>query len=161
MISDGLIELIALQAGREANAHSTYLSFAFWAANQGYPGAAGYFKKQAYEELEHRDKILAFLNDYADVASPIPGVEAPPAQVTALRETFSLALELELRVTDAIRELTQVACEEGSQEVVAFLNWFNLEQIASVSELRGYVRAFERAGDNEAAVRMIDASFLD
>lgn len=152
-----LLELIAAQTGREQLASHTYKSLALWCAAAGFAGSQGFFEATAKEEIEHRDKQLAFLNDYCDSLPPVPAATEELLQPSTLLDAFIAALTLEIEVTAALRGISAKADELGAHEVEAFYVWFLNEQIDSVSTLRTIVRQLTFAGDNPAAVLAIDA----
>lgn len=146
MLNDTLIEMIQAQSAREALARHTYQSRSLWCALQGYDGAQAWFAMNAAEEGEHLAKWLQFAADYADVQIPLPTVLEAQEQPGSLLEAFQDTLALELSVTEAINAIA-AAGDETAQELEAFCQWFLLEQIASVSEIRTIVRWLERAPD--------------
>lgn len=157
MISEAVQALIVAQTEREARARSIYLSLSLWCNLAGYDGAQAYFRKSSEDEGEHLGKFLDFLADYTDFQCPVPAVDVQNLGPASLMDAFSEALALEQTVTTAINGIARAADEEeDAQEVEAFLQWFLLEQIASVSEIRTILRWLQRAGDDTAALFSAD-----
>ena len=61
-------------------------------------------------------------------------------------------------MTSAISQIGETANESADYATLSLINEFQAEQVQSVSELRGYVRALERAGSNEAAILQFDST---
>ncbi len=152
-----VLALIAEQARREYYASSFYLAASHWCNRESYTGSQRFFELASLEERDHLQRFLLYLNEYADQPVTIPAVERKGTwEFQSLSDTFTQALTLELEVTEHIKEIARQADAKGDQETEAFLQWFLLEQIQSVSELRTLGRLLTHAGEDPAALLQVD-----
>ncbi|RWS08058.1 ferritin heavy chain-like protein, partial [Dinothrombium tinctorium] len=134
------INLLQKQINSELSASLVYLNMAahFDNVDIGRKGFAKFFKHSSFEEREHAQKIIDYVNlrggrvTAVDVKMPIR--DEWPDALTALRE----AMELETKVNNEIHEIHYKAehvCKDP--HLMDFLeSEFMEEQINSINELR-------------------------
>lgn len=120
----------------------------------GYFGAQKHFASASAEELTHYQKLADFLNDRGTTAK-IPTIEAMTEKVATLRDALELAYETELDLgRDYDRWYKTAAAEDPT--TAQFLLFYLEEQRTSVGRYGDLLARLDRAGDNEAALLMID-----
>lgn len=123
-LSDGL----NTQVTKEAHASQIYLSYASWAAKQGFSGIANFLFRHAEEERNHMMKILEYiLKRGAEVK--ITEIPAPHENPASLQGCFEKIFEHEIDNTKAINKLVKLSHGEEDWATLNFLQWFVEEQI--------------------------------
>ena len=120
----------------------------------GYFGAQKHFASASAEELEHYQKLADYLNDRGTQAK-IPVIEAMTDKISTVAEALDTAFEAEL---DLERNYTRWYKAMAAEDPVTaeFLLFFLKEQRESVGKYGDLIARLDRAGDNEAAILMID-----
>lgn len=119
----------------------------------GYFGAQKYFQSEASDELEHYQKLADLLNDMGSVAKT-PMLEAIGEKVTGLRDALQIALETEMQLGSDYERWFK-GCADAPM-VQQALHFFLEQQRKSVGEYRDWLTRMDRAGENEAAILLID-----
>lgn len=119
----------------------------------GYFGAQKFFASESANELTHYQKHANFLNDRGTVAS-LPTLDAITDPVKSLRDAIELAYETELQLGRDYERWYKACADDVT--VQQFLLQFLEEQRKSVGEYGDLLARLDRAGDNEAALLMID-----
>jgi ferritin len=145
MISQALQDALNKQVGEEFSASSQYTAMAFYFEGETLPQLAGYFHAQAEEERLHAMKFLHYLSD-AGAQVIVPGSREPKNHFEDAEEVVRLALNQELKVTDQINKLVDLAIQESDHLTRQFLQWFVTEQLEEVSSMSDLLRVVERAG---------------
>ena len=136
----------------ELYASNMYRHLAVQMQRVGYFGAHKHFSAAASEELEHFEKLADYLNDRGTVAK-IPALEAIADKVASLGDALDAALEAELDLErNYVRWYKGCECEITKQFLLGFLE----EQRKAVGEYGDLIARLDRAGDNEAAILLID-----
>ena len=110
------------------------------------PYLARHFYKQAQEEHEHAMKFIKFLID-AGARVEIPEITKPVARFPFAEDAVKLSLDQEIRVTDLINTLMDVALKENNHIAFTFLQWFVTEQLEEVSSMDQLLKIVQRAGE--------------
>jgi ferritin len=119
-------------------------------------GYAHWFEQQVHEEVEHAEKIAAFLLEL-DHEPELKNLEIErPTDRTPLA-IAKAALEHEKFVTKSIWDLRKAALDAGDQAVEIFLQWFITEQVEEEDQAKKVVDLIEMAGDDFAAKLKVDA----
>ena len=123
-----VIAALEKQADQELLASQNYLAMSYWCDVHHHAGFAGFFKRQAGEELAHANKILKHLAD-RDVVPKIGPVAAPAGNFKALIETAQAAFDFERANTAGIHAAYEVALAEKDYPAQILLHWFIAEQV--------------------------------
>lgn len=123
-----VITALEKQADHEFLASQNYVAMSYWCEVHQYSGFAGFFKKQAGEELEHAHKILKHLAD-RDVLPKIGAVSAPGANFKSLLDVAQAAYDFERANTAGIHAAYEAALEEKDYPAQVMLHWFINEQV--------------------------------
>jgi len=123
-----IIAALEKQADHELLASRNYLAMSYWCDVHHHAGFAGFFKKQAGEELAHANKLLKHLAD-RDVVPKIGAVAAPAGNFKALIETAQAAFDFERANTAGIHAAYEITLAEKDYPAQVLLHWFIAEQV--------------------------------
>jgi bacterioferritin B len=137
---------ISRQIGLEFFASMQYEAIAGWFKLAGLPRLSAHFVQQASEERDHAHRFMKFLLDTGTLPE-LPAIPAPQIQFKSAVEAVDVALEHELKVTDAIKSLFDLADKEGDRFTQNSLQWFIQEQLEEVSATEELLQIVKRAGD--------------
>ncbi|MER3405582.1 MAG: hypothetical protein C4289_10875 [Chloroflexota bacterium] len=134
------------QIGHEFGASLQYVQIASYFASEGLPELARYFYRQAEEERGHAMRLVKYLVD-ANGQVRVPAVPAPRQEFSSAEDAVELSLEHELRVTDQINNLMDLAIQQTDHITRNFLEWFVREQLEEVASMDTLLRMVRRAGE--------------
>ena len=154
-MDESVRDAVNRQIGQELKAGYLYLAMSAHFERVSLLGFAKWMREQAQEELEHAMKLFDFMN-HRGARVELPAVDAPPADFGAPLEIFQEALEHEEEVTRLIHELYDLCVGEHDHATQLELNWFITEQVEEEASVGTIVDQLRMAGDNEAAVLMLD-----
>lgn len=148
-------EGINRQINREFYAAYLYLAMSAHFEEQSLDGFAAWMRAQAAEEKEHAMRLYDHLVERGAQVE-LGAIEAPGTDFGTPLEVFEAALEHEQRVTDWIHELYDLAVDDHDHPAQLVLQWFITEQVEEEDSVGGVVAQLRMAGDNEAAILMLD-----
>lgn len=146
LISPKIAGAICQQIGLEFFASMQYEAIAGWFKLEGLPRLSAHFAQQAGEERDHARRFMKFLLD-AGVALEIPSIPAPKCRFKSAVEAAQVALDHEMKVTDAIQKLFDLADKQGDRFTQNSLQWFIQEQLEEVSSADELLQMLKRAGE--------------
>lgn len=146
LISKKVAAAINAQIGLEFLASLQYEAIAAWFKLEGLPRLKAHFSKQATEEREHAHRFIGYLLD-AGMGLELPAIPAPKCKFKSAEEAAQLALDHELKVTDSIKKLLNLAEKENDHFTQNSLQWFINEQLEEVSSADELLQIISRAGD--------------
>ena len=146
LISPKVATAINQQIGQEFFASLQYEAIAGWFKLEGLPRLHAHYLQQANEERDHARRFIKFLLD-AGTPLALPAVAAPNCTFKSAEAAVELALEHELKVTDSINKLFNLAEKEGDRFTQNSLQWFIQEQLEEVSSADELLQMVRRAGD--------------
>jgi len=144
----------------EFQAGHTYLAMAIWLRERDLAGFSKYMQSKSQEERAHADRLIAYLVD-CDEQVELPSVEAPQRSWTSTQTLFDQVYEMEQAVTASINRIYSIAEQLGERSATAMLDWFVAEQLQEEAEARFVRKRLPLAGDNSAAILLLDQQFLD
>jgi ferritin len=147
LISKAMQSHINAQIGNELLASHQYILIATYFDSEGLPSLAQHFYKQALEERDHALRFIKYLVD-ADSAVKIPAVPAPKSAFKSAADAVALALQSEMRVTEQISAIVDLAVREKDHLSKNMLEWFVGEQREEVSSMDTLLRMVKRAGES-------------
>lgn len=147
LIGERLSAALNEQIGSEFFASIQYVAVAFHFDSEALPVLAQHFYRQAMEERGHAMKFIKYLVDAGGTLA-IPSIAAPQSMFKNAEEAVGLALKSELRVTEQINHLMDIAKEENDHLAQQFLQWFVDEQLEEVSGMEALLKTVRRAGEN-------------
>lgn len=146
LISEELTEAINRQIGNEFNSSMQYVAIASHFDSESLPQLAAHFYRQAEEERMHAMKFVRFLVE-AGGAVKIPALPAPESSFPTAQEAVQKALDGEIKVTQQINELFEMATAQKDHITQTFLQWFLTEQLEEVSSTETLLSIVRRAGE--------------
>jgi len=146
LISQALNEKINEQVGYEFAASIQYTAIAAHFDAESLPFLAQHFYKQAAEQHQHAMKFIKFLID-AGARVEIPTITKPVAKFPFAEDAVKLSLEQEIKVTNLINGLMDLALKENNHIAATFLQWFVTEQLEEVSSMDQLLKIMQRAGE--------------
>lgn len=146
LISQALNEKINEQVGYEFAASIQYTAIAAHFDAESLPFLAQHFYQQAAEEHQHAMKFIKFLID-AGARVEIPTIAKPVAKFPFAEDAVKLSLEQEIKVTNLINGLMDLALKENNHIAATFLQWFVTEQLEEVSSMDQLLKIMQRAGE--------------
>lgn len=146
------------QIRMELSSGYVYLSMSAQFADQAFDGFARWMRLQAAEELAHAMRLFDYVNRRGGRVV-LQGVDAPPDDFGRPLDAFRTALEHERKVTASIHALYQLAGSHADLATQRELDWFVTEQVEEEENAQRAVDLLTRAGDNDAALFMLDREF--
>jgi len=119
----------------------------------GYFGAQKFFLAESATELEHYQINVQFQNDVGAVAE-VPAIEAMDEPINSLRDAIELGYETELQLYEDYKSWYKQASSDSV--VQQFLLQFLELQRKSVGEYGDLIARLNQAGDDKAALLLID-----
>jgi ferritin len=153
LTSEKINTAINAQIGFELGNSNQYLAIASYFEGESLFGLAKLYFKQADEEREHAMKFLKFVLDSGGKVN-IPTIPAPRGGFSTAEEAAQFALDSEIRTTQQVYELVELAQREKNYIALNFLQWFVNEQLEEVSSAQTRLAVIKRAGPN---VLMVEA----
>lgn len=147
LIKKPLVEALNQQIVEEFSASAQYVAISLHFEADTLPELADYFYAQAMEEHDHAMKMLRFLTE-AGAKGMVPGAREPKNHFETVEEAVQLALDQEMKVTDQINALVDLAVKENDHLTHQFLQWFVSEQLEEVSSMSALLTVVQRAGED-------------
>lgn len=147
LISKRMNEAINQQIGNEFGASLQYVAMASHFAGQGLTALAGHFYRQAEEERDHAMRFVRYVVDAGGKVG-IPTITAPQASFKNVADAVRLALNHEMKVTNQINSLVDLALKESDHISRDVLSWFVKEQLEEVSSMDNLLKVVQRAGES-------------
>lgn len=154
-MNEAVRDAVNRQIGHELKAGYLYLAMSAHFERASLVGFASWMREQAQEELGHALRLFDFMN-HSGAKVELGTVDAPPADFGPPLEIFEAALEHEQEVTQLIHDLYDLCVEKHDHATQLELNWFVTEQVEEEASVGTIVDQLRMAGDNEAAVLMLD-----
>src|SRR5262249_17154451 len=123
LISQKMNSAVNQQIGNEFGASLQYVAIASNFAGEGLEALAGHFYKQLQEEREHAMRFVRYVVD-AGGKVEIPAIPAPRASFKNVADAVRLALNHEMKVTNQINNLVDLAFKETDHLSREMLSWF-------------------------------------
>lgn len=119
----------------------------------GYFGAQKHFAHESSEELEHYQKLADLMNDMGAVAK-LPTLDAITDPIASLRDAIELAYETELQLGKDY-ERWYKGCSDAPLVQQALLEFLGIQR-SSIGDYADWLVRLDRAGENEAAILLVD-----
>lgn len=101
-------DLLKAQIKHEYSNHGVYKRFSNWANIRGLNHTAGFFSKEAKEELEHAELIIKYLEDMNELIDVVYD-SIPETYINTYQSLFEQALKIEQGTTLKLAEISQMA----------------------------------------------------
>ena len=119
----------------------------------GYFGAQKHFASESADELTQYQKLADLMNDMGSVAK-VPMLEAITDPVASLRDALEIAYETELQLGKDYERWFK-GCADAPLVQQALLQFLDIQR-SSIGEYADRLVRLDRAGQNEAAILLID-----
>jgi len=160
MLSKTVQEALNRQVAMEAESSQAYLAMASWSEIQpGLDGVTDFFYKQSDEERIHMLKLIRYINERGGFAV-VPPLPQPNITFQSLKRVFEDFLKHELRVSESINELVDLALKEKDFPTHNFLQWYVSEQIEEESLARTLNDKLELVGDDKGGIYLFDRDIM-
>ena len=146
LLKQTVVDALNKQVVEEFTASLQYTAIALYFDSETLPELANFFHIQANEEHEHALKLLQYIND-AGGHPLVPATKEIKNHFESAEEAVQLALDQELKVTDQINNLVDIAIQEKDHLTRQFLQWFVTEQLEEVSSMTDLLNVVKRAGE--------------
>lgn len=161
MLSKTIQEALNKQVHLEAESSQAYLAMASWAEIQpGLEGVTNFFYKQSDEERLHMLKLLRFINERGGFAV-VPALAQPMVTFKSIKNVFDEFLNHELKVSNSINELVNLALTEKDNATHNFLQWYVKEQMEEERVARTLNDKLEMVGDDRSGIYLFDRDIMN
>ena len=161
MLSKPIQEALNMQVQIEAESSQSYLAMASWAEIQpGLQGVTDFFYKQSDEERMHMLKLIRFINERGGFAI-VPALAQPIVTFKSIKNVFDDFLNHELKVSDSINELVNLALAEKDYATHNFLQWYVNEQMEEERTARTLRDKLELVGDDKGGLYLFDRDIMN
>lgn len=161
MLSKTIQEALNKQVQIEAESSQSYLAMASWAEIQpGLQGVTDFFYKQSDEERMHMLKLIRFINERGGFAF-VPALVQPIVIFKSIKNVFDDFLNHELKVSDSINELVNLALAEKDYATHNFLQWYVNEQMEEERTARTLRDKLELVGDDKGGLYLFDRDIMN
>jgi len=145
LISKKMNEAINRQICNEFSAMLQYVAIASHFVEESLHQLAVHFYRQADEERDHAMRFVKYLLD-AGGHVEVGDIPAPQNRFKTVEEAIQLSLDQEMKVTEQINQLVELAIKERDHITQNALNWFVSEQLEEVSSMDSLLKVVQRAG---------------
>jgi ferritin len=160
MLSKSIQEALNNQVAMEAESSQAYLAMASWAEIQpGLDGITDFFYKQSDEERVHMLKLIRFINERGGFAV-VPALPQPVITFQSLKRVFEELLKHELKVSESINDIVDLALKEKDFSTHNFLQWYVSEQIEEERLARTLNDKLELVGDDKGGIYLFDRDIM-
>lgn len=144
MLKKEIVELINNQINKEYESSYLYLHIANFYSEQGLNGFANYFHKQSKEEVEHAEKLIAYLHNENEIVA-LNDIKASSFKFVDLREPLIAQIEHEEYITNLINSLYESSLNLKDYRTMHFLAWYINEQAEEETRSRNLLESFDCA----------------
>ncbi|HMS97201.1 MAG TPA: ferritin [Saprospiraceae bacterium] len=160
MLSKRMQDALNNQIQIEAQSSQAYLAMGSWAEIQpGFDGITQFFFRHSDEERMHMLKLVHFVNERGGFAV-VPALTQPNLTFPSIHHAFKELLNHEIKVSEAINTLVDIALEERDYATHNFLQWYVAEQIEEERLARTLNDKLEMIGDDKGGLYLFDRDVL-
>ena len=165
MLKPEMLGALNKQVNEELYSAYIYTAMVSYFENANLKGFAHWMTLQVQEELEHAQKIMAFIMERGG-ALKLTAIGEPPAEYASPLAAFEAAYAHECHISGCIDKLSTLAIKIDDHASRIFLEWFVSEQVeeeANADDKVQQLRLVEGAPgglfllDKEAAARVLTA----
>ncbi len=155
-MKQSIVDTLNEQVNREFYSAYLYRSAASFMSSQNFPGISDWMMAQSEEETRHAEKIIKFIEDRGSRVAFL-AIDAPEADFNSPFDVFETSLRHEQFITGEINKLFTQSVKEKDYAAQVLVQWFVEEQVEEEAALGLLLEKFRRAGDNSAALLMLDS----
>ncbi|WP_435945443.1 non-heme ferritin [Dryocola sp. BD586] len=127
MLKAEMVEKLNEQMNLELYSSLLYQQMSAWCSYHSFEGAAAFLRRHAQEEMEHMQRLFAYLTDTGNMPC-INAVPTPFCEYPSLDALFQATYEHEQLITGKINELAHAAMTSQDYPTFNFLQWYVAEQ---------------------------------
>lgn len=127
MLKTEMIEKLNEQMNLELYSSLLYQQMSAWCSYHSFEGAAAFLRRHAQEEMEHMQRLFAYLSDTGSMPR-INAIQSPYLEYASLDELFKATYEHEQLITRQINALVHSAMTSQDYPTFNFLQWYVAEQ---------------------------------
>lgn len=160
MLSKNMQDALNKQVLMEAQSSQAYLAMASWADIQpGLKGVTQFFFRHSEEERMHMLKLIKYVNERGGFAV-IPALAQPTLTFVSLKQAFEELFRHEVKVSESINGLVDIALTEKDYATHNFLQWYVNEQIEEERLARECNDKLELIGDDKSGLYLFDRDII-
>ena len=149
-LSPTLAAAFNAQMTNEAHNAQIYLSYASWAAEQGYDGISNFLFRHANEERNHMMKFLEYiLKRGAKVV--VTAIPEPGPDPLSVNDCFEKVFTSEVENTGKIYDIVNMSMAEKDWATWNFMQWFVKEQTEEETLALDLLDKIKVAGGSQAS----------
>jgi len=150
-ITEKVVQAFNRQITQEYSNYLQYTAIANYFSVENLRLLAGFYAKQAEEERDHASRFTKFLID-SGAAVEIQATSAPQNKFANALEAVQSAYDAEVRTTNQIHALVDLALSEKCHSAQQFLQWFVQEQVEEIATAESKLAITKKAGNNLLSV---------
>jgi len=154
-LSNKMIDALNKQIAKEYASAYIYLSMSCFLEDRSFNGMASWMRRQANEELEHGNKIIAYMHNRG-VRASLQAIPAPKNHWTTILSVFEETYKHECAVTESITQIVELALKEKDHATHEFLQWYIKEQVEEESISSDIVTKLKMGKEQISALFIID-----
>lgn len=104
-------------------------------------------------------KLIHYVNERGGFAV-IPALEQPVMTFVSLKAAFEQLLKHELKVSESINDLVEIALAEKDYATHNFLQWYVMEQMEEEKLARDCNDKLEMIGDDKSGLYLFDRDIM-
>ena len=160
MLSQNMKDALNKQVLMEAQSSQAYLAMGSWAEIQpGLKGVTQFFFRHSDEERMHMLKLIHYINERGGFAV-IPALDQPVLTFVSLKNAFEQLYKHEIKVSESINNLVEIALGEKDYATHNFLQWYVLEQMEEERLARECNDKLELIGDDKSGLYLFDRDIM-
>ncbi|MGE5457740.1 MAG: ferritin [Methanococcaceae archaeon] len=155
MIGKKMEKALNEQLNAELYSWYLYLSMSAHFEEHNFTGISKWMKIQAHEEYTHAMKFYDYIIQVGKIVS-LEAISAPKRDWSSHLEVFEQVFEHEMKITEQINNLMNLAVEEKDHASNSFLLWFVNEQVEEVATAKIILEKAKFIGDSHNGLFMLD-----
>ncbi|WNC68722.1 non-heme ferritin [Thalassotalea nanhaiensis] len=160
MLKKEMVDQLNSQINLEFYSSNLYLQMSAWCEDKGFEGAAAFMHKHAIEEMQHMNRLFAYVSETGSM--PILGsIDAPPHEFKSLVDVFQETYKHECLITEKINSLAHFAFSNQDYSTFNFLQWFVSEQHEEETLFKSIIDKIELVGNDGHALFFVDKDLAE
>jgi len=155
MIKSKIHKALNKQVNVEFSAFYSYLSIAAYFESHHMHGFASWFKVQSNEEFKHAMRLFEYIISRGEKVV-LTAIEKPEIEGKSFLSVFEAAYAQELKVSDLIDDLVDLAKNEHDHATEIMLQWFVTEQVEEENTANTNVERFKFIKDTTEGIDAFD-----
>jgi len=155
MLKTDMIEKLNEQMNLELYSSLLYQQMSAWCSYHSFEGASAFLRRHAQEEMEHMQRLFAYLNDTGSMPQ-INAIASPHREYASLDELFKATYEHEQLITRQINALAHAAITSQDYPTFNFLQWYVAEQHEEEKLFKSVLDKLSLAGQSGEGLYFID-----